>query len=565
MNPTQASKATTVRVGLFTLFGLALIGAFTVFVNDKPYWWRKCEPVFINVEDATGLKPKSAIRSLGLQIGYLHSVELTETRVRIGVCITAPVSILSETRAYIRGEGFLGDKFVELKPVHYDGKNRVGSRAVPANPPEATPEPSPSAMSAVPPTGARSPSSRAKGAVGAKSATPEPSYESPLKALEQRKVEIEKDSDRPFPPSGQYDDVLPKDEKKAGIPIEPGQGAIDLRPILFRAFGALFEDAQAEDVSNAKEVQVGTSNRDMDKLIEQSNKLMIEMTDLTKNLKEGLHPAELRETIQQLNKTLSAASKTLSPEGSLNSTARRSLEKLEKAFDALQQQMERINRGEGSVGKLLNDPVYADEVLKAMKNLNKLLNKAADIQFIVRMGAEQLPAYDGGRGYFQLQVLPNPTRYYLLGITIDPRGSRTVTHTTTTQGTSQTQVSTEQIEEGKMLLTGMLGKILWNRFDIAAGALHGDGAVSLGLYLGPTGSENMINIKNDVYVRGQGIGLNDRLTLTVRPFARSDLFNTLYATGGIESFRKVGGKTAYLFGGGSTFSDDDIKLLFAFR
>ena len=44
---------------------------------------------YISVEDATGLKTKSPIKSLGLQVGYLHSVELTETHVRIGVCITA--------------------------------------------------------------------------------------------------------------------------------------------------------------------------------------------------------------------------------------------------------------------------------------------------------------------------------------------------------------------------------------------------------------------------------------------------------------------------------------------
>ena len=114
-NTTQASTATRFRVGIFTILGLALIGAITIFVNDKPFWWRPCELVHINIDDATGLKSKSPIRSLGIQIGYLKSVELSETHVRLGICITAPVEVLSSTRAYIRGEGFLGDKFVELK------------------------------------------------------------------------------------------------------------------------------------------------------------------------------------------------------------------------------------------------------------------------------------------------------------------------------------------------------------------------------------------------------------------------------------------------------------------
>src|SRR5690606_19429170 len=98
---------------------------------------------------------------------------------------------------------------------------------------------------------------------------------------------------------------------------------------------------------------------------------------------------------------------------------------------------------------------------------------------------EQLPVYDGGRGYFQFYVYPNPSRYYLLGVSLDPRGSRRVLHTTTTSGGKTVTTSTEQIEEGAFLITAMLGKVLWNRVDVSAGALHGDGAVSLALHLGP--------------------------------------------------------------------------------
>lgn len=541
MNPTEANRATTIRVGLFSLFGLALIGAFTVFVNDKPYWWRKCEPVFINVEDATGLKPKSAIRSLGLQIGYLHSVELTETRVKIGVCITAPVEILGDTRAYIRGEGFLGDKFVELKPVRYTGNTKVGPRGNGAAP-AVQPAPMPSTTSSA---SVESSNSKSQKSSRIQAELKDKPMMDPARALETKPVEIEPEM------------------KTSEIQREIQSTGFRWSPASILNF--IVPSANAEDVSNAKEVQVGTSNKDMDKLIEQSNKLMIEMTDLTRNLKEGFQPKELRETVQQLNKTLAAASKTLSPEGGLNSTARRALEKLEKAFESMQQQMDRINKGEGSLGRMLNDPVYADEMLKAMKNLNKLLNRASDIQFIVRLGAEQLPAYDGGRGYFQLQVYPNPTRYYLVGITLDPRGSRKVLNTTTTSNGVSNTVSTEQIEEGAFLVTAMLGKVLANRFDFAAGALHGDGAVSAGLHLGPTGYENMFTLKNDIYVRGKGVGLNDRLTLTMRPFAHNDLLSSFFFTGGIESFKKYNGKVPYLFGAGVSFSDDDIKLLFAFK
>src|SRR4051812_17436205 len=122
MNPSLAPKSTRTKVGVFTLTTLLLIAASTVYVNDRPYWWRSCQLVKIAVDDATGLKTKSPIRSMGIEIGYLDSVELEETKVALGICITAPVDVLPATRAYLRSEGFLGDKFVELKPVRYTGK-----------------------------------------------------------------------------------------------------------------------------------------------------------------------------------------------------------------------------------------------------------------------------------------------------------------------------------------------------------------------------------------------------------------------------------------------------------
>src|ERR1700761_4653401 len=121
MNATHVNNSVRFKVGLFTFLGLLLIAVITTLVNDRPFWWRPCQLVKINIEDATGLKTKSPIRSLGIEIGYLKSVMLSESHVTLGICITAPVEVLPSTRAYIRGEGFLGDKFVELKPVRYTG------------------------------------------------------------------------------------------------------------------------------------------------------------------------------------------------------------------------------------------------------------------------------------------------------------------------------------------------------------------------------------------------------------------------------------------------------------
>ena len=61
------------RIGIFTAVGLFAIVAFSIYVNDHPYWYRNCNEVKINVDDATGLRRKSPVKTLGLEIGYINA------------------------------------------------------------------------------------------------------------------------------------------------------------------------------------------------------------------------------------------------------------------------------------------------------------------------------------------------------------------------------------------------------------------------------------------------------------------------------------------------------------
>ena len=530
MSANENSSAVHFKVGSFTILGILLIGVLTVFVNDRPYWWRGCNAVFINVEDATGLKAKSPVKSLGLQVGYLKSVQLSDNRVKLGICVTAPIEITGDTRAYIRGEGFLGDKFVELKPVKYlgtvaghssDSENNSRSTAGAA---DKMPSTAPSAVPMIPSDTAHD-----------------------MKSLKLIPVELIEEDPAPLFTSPDQSEYL----------AEP----LKADSVASKIFGFFISSASAQEP--AKEVPVGVRAGDMDKLMEKADTLMVELTNLSKNLKEGLDPKDIKSTLQQLNKTLENASKMLSPDGGLNTTARRALLKLEDAFEQIRQQTTKINRGEGSVGKLLNDPIYADELLKAMKAINTFLNKATDIRFIVTMGAEQIPIYEGSRGFFQLQVLPTKTRYYLIGVSIDPRGRLMITNTTTTAGGQTNLVRSEEIQEGGILITAMLGKIFYDRYDFSIGALHGDGAASAVVNVGPKGIEQAASFRFDVYARARGVALNNRVAFTVRPFINSDVFKGMYLKAGLDATRKVEGRYTWLYGAGVTFDDEDIKLLFS--
>jgi phospholipid/cholesterol/gamma-HCH transport system substrate-binding protein len=518
--------ATRFKVGLFTILGLLLIGALTVYVNHKPQWWRPCQLVHINVEDGTGLKAKSPIRSLGIEIGYLKTVDLKETHVDLGICITAPVEVLPSTRAYMRGEGFLGDKFVELKPVKYlstgDRNNGNGNG-------NGTESPAPSSSPSGETSGLREP------AVSA-------SHQLMLAGL------------------GWLDRAISSSQAAPPAPTTA------VTPVTGTAPEA--QTTPRKQPREGREIPVGEQSQDIQHLVNRVDELVNEMTNLTTNLKSAINPEELRSTMKQLNRTLENASRTLSPEGGLNQTAQRTLAKLEDAIEQLRDQMTRINKGEGSVGMLLNDPAYADEIRQALRNLNKLLSRAGTIRFVIDIGGEEINAYNGGRGYFRLGIFPRPDYYYLLGISIDPRGKVTQLDTTTTAGGVTTTTSTTQLEPTGILFTAMVGKILYDRLDLSLGAFNGDGAISTQLRLGPYGKETLFIVRNDVYSRGSGLGIDDRVTASFQPWVGSpNPWHAIYVKAGIEGFRTnaTAGITPYFYGAGVTFDDEDIKLLFVLK
>ena len=107
----------------------------------------------------------------------------------------------------------------------------------------------------------------------------------------------------------------------------------------------------------------------------------------------------------------------------------------------------------------------------------------------------------------------------------------------------------------------MMGKVYWNRLDLSVGVLYGDGAGSAKVYLGPKGSERLFEIRNDLYLRTNSAGLDDRVTFTVRPIS------TIYLAAAMESYKgpSGGGQPTFSYGVGISFDDEDIKLLFALR
>ena len=500
------------RIGAFTALGVGMIIGFSVYVNDHPYWYRPCDAVNIHVDDATGLRRKSPVKTLGLDIGYISEVKLDEEKVLVKVCVTGPVKLTPETRAYIRSAGFLGDKFLELKPVE-----RVGAAG--------------NSESSVPPATEEKPAGSAEDKV-------QNSSGAPVRVVP-NKTET----------SSQQEESLPWEKE---IP-QPAQIMGRTAALVLSFF---VSEAQAAEGNQHPTTLNASREAELQDTVKKVGKLIDQLTLMVGDLREVTQQKEFKQTIINLNSAMKHLEGLLRPDGKVMKNVDSAMESLKNTMADAERAMKKIADGEGSLGKLINDPGLYEELKGAIKSVNLLLGKAGSLKTYVDASALNIKAYDGTRSNFSLFIAPNPTRYYLVGLTNDPRGRdrKTTTITQVNGGAATEEVKTVNEEKG-LRITAMLGK-KFGRLDLRAGIMEDYGAVSVGYWFD---DEMKYGIRTDVYSLGKNQPYTARFT------ARANVISALYVTGGLDTTQRYKRMRTWFAGVGLFFDDDDIKYLLAFK
>ena len=487
------------RIGIFTAVGLFGIVAFSIYVNDHPYWYRACNEVKIHVDDATGLRRKSPVKTLGLEIGYINSVDLDGDRVMVKVCVTGPVRLNAETRAYIRSSGFLGDKFLELKPV-----DKVG--AAPSKPSSSAPD-----------------------SPGDLKGTNEP------------------DSDQPKADSSSVSPAIRIDMS----------GALPLLRALDLAMSWLVPEARAEEktLNASREAELQDTMKKVGKLIDQ-------LTLMVGDLREVTQQKDFKETIVNLNASMKHLQNLLRPDGKVMKNVDSAMESMKNTMASAEAVMNKIKEGEGTIGKFINDPSLYDDIRAAIQGVNLLLGKAGLLRTYVDIGGWKIDAYNGTKGFFRVTIAPNPTRYYLLGVSNDPRGrDRKTTTSTSVNGGPQTVVVENKNEEKGLAITAMFGKH-FGPLDLSIGLKEDYGTIGVNFWFD---AARRYGILTDTYSKG-----TDKGGVTARIYARATIYSALYVVGGVDQLQtytdsKGSSRKPWFAGVGVYFDDDDLKYLLAFK
>lgn len=230
------------------------------------------------------------------------------------------------------------------------------------------------------------------------------------------------------------------------------------------------------------------------------------------------------------------------------------VQNIKEASESLKEISGKVERGEGTLGKLVQDDTLYESVSTAAEGLGKTVSKIEQFKTFLTFQGEYLTEPEDGKGYFYLTLQPRKDTYYILGVVGDPTGSVTETTTTKTiNGTTTTVTEEREVRSRDIEFTAQYGKRFYNT------------VFRVGL------TENTFGLGADQYF------LNDRLKLTmdawdfsgdqegaddphVKVGADYFFYKRLFLSAGYDNIFNDDRGGVYV-GGGVRFEDEDFKYL----
>ena len=529
---------TPIRVGLVVAasaaafgFGLLLIGS-NVFSRNSTY------RVYAVFDDATGLGVRSRVQIAGIPIGQVDLVELDQatSRAKVWLKVRSDFALHKDASITKRSESILGDFLLDVHP------------GTPAQP-------------------------LLKDGDEIANVLRQPGMNEVFSSLNKIATDI---SDM----TGNLRKVLGGEE-----------GENNIRTLITRLQNITAGIEKVIDRSGAKlDATLGNFQRFSGDLSRITGGESGDIIDIIKNTREAT--AEARDILRTIGDVVGSQQKGGELKDGVKSL-KGNLEKLDHALANVDDITDKINKGQGTLGHLLNDDKLAKNLDRASQQLTSILGTPDNLKIEITERSEFLfGAPKGGtadptlsnlgniakstaynpwtKNYFGLRIIPRPDRWYGLEIIDDPRGVTKRITTTNDCGAAGCglllpaglqQTTTERQLKYSVYIAKRYGSIS-GRFGI----LENTGGFGIKAHL----ANDSLLISADAFEFANPLKDHprikiwadyrflDHLLVTV---GADDLVNTPF-TDPNNRTRITSGRD-YFLGAGVFFTDDDIKLLIA--
>ena len=285
-----------------------------------------------------------------------------------------------------------------------------------------------------------------------------------------------------------------------------------------------------------------------------------EVSQITRNL--SLLSERLNNVARSVNDMIAGGPEA---DGSVKNT----LASLNQSVDRLNSIMGKIDKGEGTVGRVVNDPAIANKVEETLDSTNELLGGLSRLKTEIELRSEYDVPFAGNsdevrasiKNTLALRIVPKPDKYYVLEAVSDPRGKQRRTVTTTTVDDTVTSKTEEtRISFNDLKFSAQFAKryyFLTMRFGI----IENSGGLGANLHA----LEDDLEFRLDIFDfdRRKPGDPNGRRFPRLRTTAMYEFVNHLHLQAGVDDPFNSDLAT-WFFGGVLRFTDEDLKGILPF-
>lgn len=257
-------------------------------------------------------------------------------------------------------------------------------------------------------------------------------------------------------------------------------------------------------------------------------------------------------------KELLAAQGPSGQQGELRNTAERinrASKSLESALSHIDNVAGRVDRGEGTIGKLTKDEALINEVQGVAEGVNDYVDGLRRLQTIVGLRSDYNFLANTIKSYVELRLQPREDKYYVIELINDPRGktSFTQTDTDTTNPNEPAHYRTVQTTTTDAFRFTIQFARRIGPFTGRFGIKESTGGLGLDTHL----LSNRFEVVQDLF------GFGEEIKPRYRLYIGYEFIHRLWLLGGADHIF-LPNRRDYFLGLQLRFTDDDLKTILPF-
>lgn len=289
----------------------------------------------------------------------------------------------------------------------------------------------------------------------------------------------------------------------------------------------------------------GDDSTTLGRIVLNIEKLTGDLAQMTGENKEKI--GQIVNQVNSITKQLDGFISDDSPEGFKAGweKAVASLHRIDSVLKNVEDITGKINRGEGTIGKLVNDEETVERLNTALESVNDFVGGAGNMETSVDFHSEFLTQPSLTKSFLNVKIQPGLDRYYLLGIVDDPRG--VIKETTVRQvGTPGMDYEKTETFRNKLKFNAIFAKNFYN-FTVRGGLMESSGGIGFDYNM----YANKLQFSVDAF---------DFDDLMLRAYLRFNIFKGIYVQGGGDNLANSELSSPFI-GAGIFITNDDLKLL----